>query len=40
MLKLSAFCLDSCIVNKGGKFVHDFGAWEHLVGVPIGLGKL
>jgi hypothetical protein len=25
MLKFSAFCLDSCIVNKGEKFVHDLG---------------
>jgi hypothetical protein len=25
MLKLSAFCLDSCIVNKGQKFVHVLG---------------
>jgi hypothetical protein len=24
-LKLFAFCLDSCIVNKGEKFVHDLG---------------
>jgi hypothetical protein len=30
MLKLFAFCLDSCIVNKGKKFVHDLGTWEHL----------
>jgi hypothetical protein len=27
MLKLFAFCLDSCIVNKGEKFVHDLGTW-------------
>jgi hypothetical protein len=26
-LKLFAFCLDSCIVNKGEKFVHDLGTW-------------
>jgi hypothetical protein len=39
MLKLFAFCLDSCIVNKGEKFVHDLGTWEHLEGVPIGSGK-
>jgi hypothetical protein len=25
MLKLFAFCHDSCIVNKGEKFVHDWG---------------
>jgi hypothetical protein len=29
MLKLFAFCLDSCVVNKGEKFVHDMGTWEH-----------
>jgi hypothetical protein len=34
-----AFCLDSCIVNKGEKFVHAFGTWECLEGVPIGSGK-
>jgi hypothetical protein len=39
MLKLFAFCLDSCIVNKGEKFVRVFGTWELLEGVPIGLGK-
>jgi hypothetical protein len=39
MLKLFTFCLDSCIVNKGEKFVHDLGTWEHLEGVPIGSGK-
>jgi hypothetical protein len=39
MLKLFAFCLDSCIVNKGKKFVHDLGTWEHLEGVLIGLGS-
>jgi hypothetical protein len=38
MLKLFAFCLDSCIVHKGEKFVHDFGTWEHLEGVPISSG--
>jgi hypothetical protein len=27
MLKLFAFCLDSCIVNKGEKFVHVLGTW-------------
>jgi hypothetical protein len=36
MLKLFGFCLDSCIVNKGEKFVHDLGTWEHLEGVSIG----
>jgi hypothetical protein len=36
MLKLFAFCLDSCIVNKGEKFVHVLGASECLEGVPIG----
>jgi hypothetical protein len=39
MLKHFAFCLDSCIVNKGEKFVHDLGTWEHFEGVPIGSGK-
>jgi hypothetical protein len=39
MLKLFAFCLDSCIVNKGEKFVHDLGTWEHFEGVPTGSGK-
>jgi hypothetical protein len=28
MLKLFAVCLDSCIVNKGEKFVHDLGNWS------------
>jgi hypothetical protein len=37
-LKLFAFCLDSSIVNKEEKFVHVLGTWEHLEGVPIGLG--
>jgi hypothetical protein len=36
MLKLFTFCLDSRIVNKGEKFVHDMGTWELLEGVPIG----
>jgi hypothetical protein len=39
MLKLSAFFLDSCIVNKGEKFVHALGTWECLKGVPIGSSK-
>jgi hypothetical protein len=39
MFKLFAFCLDSCIVNKGEKFVHDLGTREHLEGVLIGLGR-
>jgi hypothetical protein len=39
MLKLFAFCPDSCIVNKGEKFMHDLGTWEHLEDVPIGSGK-
>jgi hypothetical protein len=39
MLKVFAFCLDSCIVNKGEKFVHALGTWECLEGVPIGSGK-
>jgi hypothetical protein len=39
MLKFSSFCLDSCIVNKGDKFVHVLGTWEHLEGVQIGSGK-
>jgi hypothetical protein len=38
MLKLFAFCFYSCIVNKGEKFVHDLGTWEHLEGVQSGLG--
>jgi hypothetical protein len=37
MLKLFAFCLDSCIVNKGEKFVHDLGTWELMEGVQSGL---
>jgi hypothetical protein len=36
MLQLFAFCLDSCIVNKGEKFVHDLGTWELLEGVQSG----
>jgi hypothetical protein len=36
MLKLFAFCLDSCIVNKGEKFVHDLGTWEQMEGVQSG----
>jgi hypothetical protein len=39
MLKVFAFFLDSCIFNKGEKFVHALGTWECLEGVPIGLGK-
>jgi hypothetical protein len=39
MLSSFAFCLDSCIVNKGEKFVHALGTWECLEGVPIGSGK-
>jgi hypothetical protein len=39
MLKLFAFYLDSCIVNKREKFVHGLGTWECLEGVPIGWGK-
>jgi hypothetical protein len=39
MLKLFAFCLDSCIVNKGEKFVHALGTWECLEGVQIGSGN-
>jgi hypothetical protein len=38
MLILFAFCLDSYIVNKGEKFLHDLGTWEHLEGVSIGSG--
>jgi hypothetical protein len=38
MLKLFTFCLDSCIVNKGEKFVHVLGTWKCLEGVPIGSG--
>jgi hypothetical protein len=36
MLKLFAFCLDSCIVNKREKFVHDLGTWELMEGVQSG----
>jgi hypothetical protein len=36
MLKLFAFSLDSCIVNKGEKFVHVLGTWKFLEGVLIG----
>jgi hypothetical protein len=39
MLKLFAFCLDSCIFNKGEKFVHVLGTWEYLECVPIRLSK-
>jgi hypothetical protein len=39
MLKLFAFFLDSCIVNKGEKLVHDLGTWEHFEGVQSGLGS-
>jgi hypothetical protein len=34
-----AFCLDSCIVKKGEKFVHALGTWECLEAVPIGSGN-
>jgi hypothetical protein len=40
MLKLFTFCLDSCIVNKGEKYVHVLGTRKHLEGVPIGSGNL
>jgi hypothetical protein len=36
MLKLFTFCIDSCIVNKGEKFVHDLGTWELMEGVQSG----
>jgi hypothetical protein len=39
MLKRFSFFLDSCIVNKGEKFVHALGTWECLEGVPIGSGN-
>jgi hypothetical protein len=39
MLNYFAFFLDSCIVNKGEKFVHDLGIWKLLKDVPIGSGK-
>jgi hypothetical protein len=39
MLKRFAFCLDSCIVNKGEKFMCVLGTWECLKGVQIGSGK-
>jgi hypothetical protein len=34
VLNVFAFCLDSCIVNKGEKFAHVLGTWECLEGVP------
>jgi hypothetical protein len=46
MLKLFAFCLDSCIVNKGEKFVHDLVfqlAWanfEQFGAGPVSWGGL
>jgi hypothetical protein len=39
MLKVFAFCLDPCIVNKGEKFVNVLGTWGCLEGVPIGSGN-
>jgi hypothetical protein len=39
MLKLFTFRVDSCIVNKREKFVHDLGTSEHLEGVQIGSGR-
>jgi hypothetical protein len=36
MLKLFAFFLDSCIVNKGEKFVHDLGTSKLMEGVRSG----
>jgi hypothetical protein len=39
MLKVFAFWLVSCIVNKGEKFVLVLGAWEHLEGVQSGSGS-
>jgi hypothetical protein len=36
MLKLFAFCLDSCIVYKGEKFAHDLGTLELMEGVQGG----
>jgi hypothetical protein len=36
MFKVFVFCLDSCIVNKGEKFVHDLGTWELMKGVQSG----
>jgi hypothetical protein len=39
MLNLFAFCLNSCIVNKGEKFVHDLGTWEHSEGVQSCSGR-
>jgi hypothetical protein len=39
MLKLFAFFLDSCLVNKEEKFVHVLGTWKCLEGVPIGSGN-
>jgi hypothetical protein len=37
-LNIFIFYLDSCIVNKGEKFVPDFGTWDHLEGVQSGSG--
>jgi hypothetical protein len=34
-LNFSHFWLDSCIVNKGEKFVHDLGTWELLEGSQV-----
>jgi hypothetical protein len=39
MLEHFAFCLDSCIVSKGEKFVHALDPWECLEGVLIGSGN-
>jgi hypothetical protein len=39
MLKLFAFCLDSCIVNNGEKFVYDLGTWELLECVQSSSGR-
>jgi hypothetical protein len=35
MLKFFAFCLDSCIVNKGEKFELVLGFWMHLEGFQV-----
>jgi hypothetical protein len=35
----SHFALIHALSTRGEKFVHDLGTWEHLEGVPIGLGN-
>jgi hypothetical protein len=35
LLKLCAFCLDSCIANKGEKFELEMAYWMHLEGFQV-----